>query len=100
MLTSVPDRRDNIVLGAGHDHAQRVDLVQACVVRVRGSIQGLEVKLPVDDSSQVIVYSSAALIHGSRCTFRGRAVVWAVFFTLVAGRAFSASVTPEGSTTG
>ena len=68
VLRRVTDDGHDVVLAARHDHAQRIDLVQARVVGVREPIQGLEIEVPVDQSPQIVIDSSAALVHGGGST--------------------------------
>ena len=48
LLGGVPDQGDEVVLGPRHDDAERVDLVEAGVVRVRGALDRLEQQFAVD----------------------------------------------------
>ena len=72
MLGGITHDRRDVVLGPRNDHPQRVDLVEARIVRVRRTIQGLEVELTGNEPSQVVINSGATLIHGRGWTSRAR----------------------------
>ncbi len=63
-LGRVPDQVHHVGLGPRRDHPERVDLVQAGVVRVRGPFERLEQQLALDDPAQVVVNAGATLVHG------------------------------------
>ena len=64
MLRRVPGDRDHVALTPRDHHTQRIDLIDAGVVGVGCSIQGLKIELPIDDSPEVVIYPSPALVHG------------------------------------
>jgi hypothetical protein len=58
----------DVVFISRNDHSQRIDFVQTCIVRVGSSLQGLEIKLAPDHSPQIVIYPSAAFVHGGGST--------------------------------
>jgi len=68
VLGRIANRVHNVVFMPGYDHSERINLVETGIVCVGGTIQGLEVKISFDDPSQIIIDSSAALVHGGGST--------------------------------
>ena len=72
MLGGIAHNRRHVVLGSRNDHSQRVDLVQAGIMRIRCTVQRLEVELTGDQSSQIVIDAGATLIHGRGWTSRSK----------------------------
>jgi hypothetical protein len=58
----------HVIFISWNDHSQRIDLVKTCIVRVGSSLQGLEIKVAPDYSPQIVIYPSAAFVHGGGST--------------------------------
>ncbi len=63
ILHRVPRDQDDIVLAPRNHDAQGIDLIHAGIVGVGGTIQGLKIELPVDDSPEVVINPSPPLVH-------------------------------------
>ncbi len=64
VLGGVADQGDEVLAGPRDDHAERVDLVEAGVVRVGGPLDRLEQEFAAEDAPEIVVNPRPALIHG------------------------------------
>ena len=72
MLGGIPHDRRDVVLGPRNDHPQRIDLIETCIMRIRRTVQRLEVELTGNEPSQIVIDTGATLIHGRGWPSRAR----------------------------
>jgi hypothetical protein len=72
MLGSIPHDCRDVVLGPRNDHPQRIDLIETRIMRIRRTVQRLEVELAGNEPSQIVIDTGATLIHGRGWPSRAR----------------------------